>query len=53
MKNESVSVLEISLHGTRVGHLVGYQGGRNVMTFDTAFRDFFKTRRCTPNTSAS
>lgn len=32
-----VATLELSLHGQRVGHLAHYSGGRNILSFDTAF----------------
>ncbi|MCC5797790.1 MAG: type II toxin-antitoxin system HipA family toxin [Methylophaga sp.] len=35
-KNE-VRVLELSLHGERVGYLAGFQNGRNVLTFADSF----------------
>ncbi|MES2604109.1 MAG: type II toxin-antitoxin system HipA family toxin [Pseudomonadota bacterium] len=34
---EQVSVLRLSLHGTVIGHLAGYQGGRTVLVFDPAY----------------
>ena len=36
---ERVSVLHLSLHGMTVGFLAGYQGGRNILSFDPEFRD--------------
>ncbi|SEM14344.1 type II toxin-antitoxin system HipA family toxin [Halomonas daqiaonensis] len=38
MTDEPVQMLALSLHGHRVGYLAGYQGGRNVMVFDEAWR---------------
>ncbi len=38
MVNEAVEMLSLELHGRRVGYLAGYQGGRNVMVFDEAWR---------------
>lgn len=35
---DEANVLKISLHGRLVGYLLGYQGGRNVLVFDDAFR---------------
>ena len=32
-----IATLELSLHGQRVGHLAHYSGGRNILSFDTAF----------------
>lgn len=34
---ETVEVLKLSLHGLTVGHLAGYQGGRNILVFDPAY----------------
>jgi hypothetical protein len=47
---ETVSVLRLTLHGATVGFLAGYQGGRNVLTFDPTFRenDRRPTSRTTP-----
>lgn len=45
MNKERVSVLRLTLHGESVGFLAGYQSGKNVLTFDPAFRD--RTRRPT------
>ncbi len=36
---ETVSVLRLTLHGATVGFLAGYQGGRNVLSFDPTFRE--------------
>ena len=36
---ERVSVLRLSLHGVTVGFLAGYQGGRNILSFDPEFRE--------------
>lgn len=38
MTDESVQMLALSLHDHRIGYLAGYQGGRNVMVFDEAWR---------------
>lgn len=38
MPNEAVEMLCLELHGRRVGYLAGYQGGRNVLVFDEAWR---------------
>ncbi|MDI5891900.1 type II toxin-antitoxin system HipA family toxin [Halomonas rhizosphaerae] len=38
MTDESVQMLALSLHGHRIGYLAGYQGGRNIMVFDEAWR---------------
>ena len=35
---ETVFVLALSLHGTLVGHLASYKGGRNVLSFADPFR---------------
>lgn len=35
---EQVRVLQLMLHDTLVGHLVGSQGGRNALVFDEGFR---------------
>lgn len=37
MAAETVEVLKLSLHGVTVGHLAGYQGGRNILVFDPAY----------------
>ena len=34
---EEVSVLELILHGMKVGYLTGYKDGRNVLTFTPEF----------------
>lgn len=34
METEAVEVLKLSLHGVTVGHLAGYQGGKNLLVFD-------------------
>jgi serine/threonine-protein kinase HipA len=34
---DTVSVLELSLHGGRVGYLAGYRDGRNILTFAPEF----------------
>lgn len=34
---EEVRVLELTLHGTKVGYLTGYKGGRNILTFSPEF----------------
>jgi serine/threonine-protein kinase HipA len=34
---ERVSVLRLTLHGVNVGFLAGYQGGRNILSFDPTF----------------
>jgi serine/threonine-protein kinase HipA len=39
MNKEGVSVLRLTLHGVSVGFLAGYQHGKNVLTFDPAFRE--------------
>jgi serine/threonine-protein kinase HipA len=44
---ERVSVLRLTLHGVTVGFLAGYQGGKNVLAFDPAFRE----RRSRPTLS--
>jgi serine/threonine-protein kinase HipA len=36
--HESVRVLMISLHGSTVGYLAGYAGGRNILTFAPEYR---------------
>lgn len=39
MSNENdAAVLEISIHGERVGFLAGYKNGRNVFSFAESFR---------------
>lgn len=35
---ETVSVLELSLHGARVGYLAGYRDGRTILTFTSEFK---------------
>ncbi len=35
---DSVSVLELTLHGARVGYLAGYKGGRTILTFTPEFK---------------
>ena len=37
MNTDEVSVLELSLHGTTVGHLAGYKSGQNSLTFAPGF----------------
>jgi len=37
MVAENVEVLKLSLHGTTVGYLAGYQGGRNILVFDPEY----------------
>ena len=37
MAAETVEVLKLSLHGTAVGHLAGYQGGRNILVFGQGY----------------
>lgn len=37
MTVENVEVLKLSLHDVTVGHLVGYQGGRNILVFDQRY----------------
>ena len=39
MNKEQVSVLRLTLHGATVGFLAGYQGGKNILSFDPAFRE--------------
>src|SRR6201999_1828750 len=39
VNTEQVSVLRLTLHGTTVGYLAGYQHGKNILSFDPAFRD--------------
>ncbi|MCB1688798.1 MAG: type II toxin-antitoxin system HipA family toxin [Halioglobus sp.] len=34
---DSVSVLELTLHGAKVGYLAGYQDGRTILTFSPEF----------------
>jgi serine/threonine-protein kinase HipA len=34
---DSVSVLELTLHGARVGYLAGYRDGRTILTFTPEF----------------
>jgi serine/threonine-protein kinase HipA len=36
---ERVSVLRLTLHGVTVGFLAGYQGGRNILSFDPTYRE--------------
>jgi serine/threonine-protein kinase HipA len=36
---ERVSVLRLTLRGVTVGFLAGYQGGRNVLSFDPTYRE--------------
>lgn len=38
MVSESVEMLQLDLHGRRVGFLAGYRSGRNVMVFDEGWR---------------
>ncbi|WP_355661632.1 type II toxin-antitoxin system HipA family toxin [Halomonas salifodinae] len=38
MATEAVEMLRLELHGHQVGYLAGYQGGRNVLVFDEAWR---------------
>lgn len=35
---QKARVLQLSLHGARLGHLVGFQGGRNALVFDEGYR---------------
>ncbi len=37
MAVENVEVLKLSLHDVTVGHLVGYQGGRNILVFNQGY----------------
>ncbi|WP_308364363.1 MULTISPECIES: type II toxin-antitoxin system HipA family toxin [unclassified Microbulbifer] len=37
MATEAVEVLELRLHGVTLGHLAGYQGGRNILVFNPAY----------------
>lgn len=37
MATETVEVLKLSLHGVTVGYLAGYQGGRNILVFDSTY----------------
>lgn len=36
--NNEVSVLQISIHGERVGYLAGFKNGRNVFSFADEFK---------------
>ena len=36
-KPEKVNVLELTLHGVKVGYLTGYKDGRNILTFTPEF----------------
>lgn len=36
---EEVNVLELSLHGVKVGYLTGYRDGRNILTFAPEFTE--------------
>lgn len=36
---QEASVLKLSLHGTDVGHLVGFRNGRNSLIFERTFRE--------------
>jgi serine/threonine-protein kinase HipA len=36
---DSVSFLQLTLHGHRVGHIAGYRSGRNVLIFAPEFRE--------------
>ncbi len=38
-KPDEARVLELSLHGRLVGYLMGFQGGRNVLSFANEFRN--------------
>jgi serine/threonine-protein kinase HipA len=38
-RKEHVRVLELTLHGHRVGFVAGYRSGRNVLTFAPEFRE--------------
>lgn len=38
-QTQEVRVLKLTLHGSRVGYLTGFQNGQNILTFDQAFRD--------------
>lgn len=40
---ENIEALEINLHSQRVGILVSYQGGRNMLSFDPAYVDGYQT----------
>ncbi len=44
---EDVNVLELTLHGERVGYLAGFQNGRNVLSF----AEFFRANRARPTLS--
>lgn len=33
-----IKVLKLSLHGRLVGHLVGFQGGKSVLSFAAEFK---------------
>lgn len=35
---DEVRVLKLTLHGALVGYLAGFRDGRNVLTFDDAFK---------------
>ena len=35
---DEINVLKLSLHGRLLGHLVGFQNGRNVLSFADEFR---------------
>ncbi len=37
-KNDEVSFLELTLHGTIVGHLAGYRNGKNSLSFTDEFK---------------
>jgi len=37
MTTETVEVLKLSLYGVTVGHLAGYQSGRNILVFDQEY----------------
>jgi serine/threonine-protein kinase HipA len=39
LEKEHVRVLELTLHGHRVGFVAGYRSGRNVLTFAPEFRE--------------
>jgi serine/threonine-protein kinase HipA len=38
MNANEINVLKLTLHGSLVGYLVGYQNGRNVLSFSDAFK---------------
>lgn len=44
---ESVEALAVELHGERVGVLVHYAGGKNILTFDPAYVESDSSRRPT------